>query len=58
MTGLILNDDDGDLALLRDSVAGFAQRHDGPATLRARRASGADLDRTSWAAMAEAGWLV
>lgn len=57
MTGLILNDDDGDLALLRDSVAGFAQRHDGPATLRARRASGEDLDRASWAAMAEAGWL-
>lgn len=57
MNGLMLDDEDGGLALLRDSVAGFAARHDGPAGFRARRAAGVDLDRATWSAMAEAGWL-
>jgi alkylation response protein AidB-like acyl-CoA dehydrogenase len=57
MTGLILDDEDGGLALLHDSVAGFAARHPGPAAFRKRRAAGADLDRDTWAKMAEAGWL-
>jgi len=57
MTGLILDDEDGGLALLRESVASFAARHDGPSTFRNRRSSGADMDRATWTAMAEAGWL-
>ena len=57
MTGLTLEDEDGGLALLRESVAGFAERHGGVAGFRRRRAAGADLDRATWTAMAEAGWL-
>lgn len=57
MTGLILEDEDGGLALLRESVASFAAHHDGPAGFRGRRAAGTDLDRGTWTAMAEAGWL-
>lgn len=50
------DDDDGTLAMLRDSVAAFAERFPGAARLRARRALGQDLDREVWTAMAEAGW--
>lgn len=57
MSGLILEDPDGTLDMLRDSVAGFAARHPGPEVFRARREAGQDLDRNVWAAMAEAGWL-
>ncbi|MFV0472861.1 MAG: acyl-CoA dehydrogenase family protein, partial [Pikeienuella sp.] len=57
MNGLMLDDEDGGLALLRESVAGFALRHDGTAGFRARRVAGTDLDRATWSAMAEAGWL-
>lgn len=57
MNGLILDDPDGTLAMLRDSVSGFAARHEGPAGMRARRDAGKDLDREAWTAMAEAGWL-
>lgn len=57
MTGLILEDEDGGLAMLRESVVSFAAHHDGPATFRGRRAARTDLDRATWEAMAEAGWL-
>ncbi|WP_136637693.1 acyl-CoA dehydrogenase family protein [Pseudooceanicola onchidii] len=57
MSGLMLDDPDGTLEMLRDSVAGFAERFDGPEGFRARRDAGQDLDRTVWSAMAEAGWL-
>lgn len=56
MPQTIFDDPNGTLAMLRDSVAGFAERHPGPATLRAKRAAGEDLAKPVWAAMAEAGW--
>ncbi|MCO6188483.1 acyl-CoA dehydrogenase family protein [Rhizobium sp. L1K21] len=57
MNGLILDDPDGTLEMLRDSVVGFSARHAGPDVFRARRDNGGDLDREVWSAMAEAGWL-
>lgn len=57
MTKIILEDQDGTLSMLRDSVAAFAQRFDGARALRTRREAGKDLDRAIWSAMAEAGWL-
>jgi len=54
---MAFDDEDGMLSILRDSVAGFAERFPGPRTLRTRRATGADIDRAVWSAMAEAGWL-
>lgn len=57
MSGLMLDDPDGTLEMLRDSVAGFAEKFDGPQGFRARREAGQDLDRSVWSAMAEAGWL-
>lgn len=56
MPQIILDDPDGTLAMLRDSVAGLAERHSGAQSLRAKRSSGADSDRALWALMAEAGW--
>jgi alkylation response protein AidB-like acyl-CoA dehydrogenase len=56
MPQTIFDDPDGTLAMLRDSVAGLADRHPGPAALRAKRAAGSDLDASAWSAMAEAGW--
>jgi alkylation response protein AidB-like acyl-CoA dehydrogenase len=53
----MFDDEDGTLAMLRDSVAGFAEAHPGALHLRARRKAGGDLDRALWSAMAEAGWL-
>ncbi|WP_068303574.1 acyl-CoA dehydrogenase family protein [Pararhodobacter sp. CCB-MM2] len=52
-----LDDPDSTLAMLRDSVAALATRADGPATFRRRRAAQGDLDRATWSAMAEAGFL-
>jgi alkylation response protein AidB-like acyl-CoA dehydrogenase len=57
MPEIILEDPDGTFAMLRESVAAFAQRFDGAKALRARRGAGRDLDRDIWSAMAEAGWL-
>ncbi|MCW1931011.1 acyl-CoA dehydrogenase family protein [Pararhodobacter zhoushanensis] len=54
---ILLDDPDSTLSMLRDSVAGLAARADGPATMRRRRAEGADLDAGVWSAMAEAGFL-
>lgn len=57
MPQIILEDPDGTLSMLRDSVAQFAARVDGPRALRMRRATGEGLDRAIWAEMAQAGWL-
>ena len=57
MPQTMFDDEDGTLAMLRDSVAGFALSHPGARHLRARRKAGGDLDRPLWSAMAEAGWL-
>lgn len=54
---ITLDDPDATLAMLRDSLAALAARADGPATFRRRRASGGDLDRDVWQALAEAGFL-
>jgi len=58
MTPQVLFDDpDGTLAMLRDSVDGFAARHSGTKALRERRDRGGDFDQSLWLAMAEAGWI-
>ncbi|WP_293865592.1 acyl-CoA dehydrogenase family protein [uncultured Alsobacter sp.] len=57
MPKTMFDDEDGTLAMLRDSVGGFAEAHPGAKALRARRKAGGDLDRGLWSAMAEAGWL-
>ena len=51
-----LDDPEGTLAMLRDSVATLASRFPGPAPVRAKRAAGGDRDAALWQAMAEAGW--
>ena len=56
MPQMIFDDPDGALAMLRESISGFAERRPGPAALRAKRAAGDDLAKPVWAAMAEAGW--
>jgi alkylation response protein AidB-like acyl-CoA dehydrogenase len=56
MPQAVLDDPEGTLAMLRDSVAAVAQRFPGPASLRAKRAAGIDRDATLWQTMAEAGW--
>jgi alkylation response protein AidB-like acyl-CoA dehydrogenase len=56
MPRAIIDDADGTLALLRQSATQFAARRDGPADLRRKRAQAGDIDRQTWAAMAEAGW--
>jgi alkylation response protein AidB-like acyl-CoA dehydrogenase len=56
MPQAIFDDPEGTLAMLRDSVAALAQRYPGPASVRAKRAAGADRDAVLWQAMAEAGW--
>jgi hypothetical protein len=51
-----LDDSEGTLAMLRDSVATLASRFPGPASVRAKRAAGGDRDAALWQSMAEAGW--
>lgn len=51
------DDQDGTLAMLRDSVQSLAGQFPGPASLRAKRSRHGDSDEKLWAAMAEAGWL-
>ncbi|SMC72458.1 acyl-CoA dehydrogenase family protein [Rhizobium sp. RU36D] len=57
MPQLILEDDDGVIAMLRDSIASFAEGWPGAQRMRAIRASGGDMDIALWRAMAENGWL-
>ncbi len=56
MPQIILDDPDGTLAMLRDSVAGLSERHPGTQSLRKKRSGGADGDLELWKLMAEAGW--
>lgn len=57
MPQTMFDDEDGTLAMLRDSVSGFAEANPGAQSLRARREAEADLDAEIWRGMAEAGWL-
>jgi alkylation response protein AidB-like acyl-CoA dehydrogenase len=57
MPQTMFDDPDGTLAMLRDSVAGFAAQNPGAKILRERRAAKEDLDQSIWRGMAEAGWL-
>src|SRR5579859_7089385 len=56
MPQAIFEDPHGTIAMLRESVVSFAERHPGAATLRAKRAIGGDLAKPVWSAMAAAGW--
>lgn len=57
MPQLILEDEDGVIAMLRDSIASFAAGWPGPQAMRDLRARGGDMDIDLWRAMAENGWL-
>lgn len=57
MPELMLDDPDGTLAMLRDSVSGFAARFPGAKALRDRRGRRGAMDQQIWSAMAEAGWI-
>ena len=56
MPRAMLDNADGTLALLRDSVAQFAEQHGGAKRLRGKRDRGDDLDSVLWIEMARAGW--
>ena len=56
MSRIVIEDEDGLLSMLQDSVKGFAERVPGPASVRRLRAAGGDLDLAIWRGMAEAGW--
>lgn len=56
MPRVTLDDPDGTLSLLRESVAQFSAQHDGGRIFRDKRDHSADLDATVWSAMAQAGW--
>lgn len=56
MPQIIFDDPDGVHVMLRDSVASLAGQYPGSASLRAKRAKGADTDPEIWTAMAQAGW--
>ncbi|MBR0833475.1 acyl-CoA/acyl-ACP dehydrogenase [Bradyrhizobium manausense] len=57
MPELMLDDPDGTLVMLRDSVAGFAERFPGAKAMREKRGRGGATDPLIWSAMAEAGWI-
>ncbi|MCD2172554.1 acyl-CoA dehydrogenase family protein [Rhizobium sp. C4] len=57
MPQMVMDDEDGELAMLRDSVAAFAENRPGPKTVRALRGDHRDMDTAQWTEMAEAGWL-
>ncbi|MGY8677774.1 acyl-CoA dehydrogenase family protein [Bradyrhizobium sp. UFLA05-153] len=57
MPELMLDDPDGTLVMLRDSVTGFAARFPGAKAMRERRGRGGTMDPLIWSAMAEAGWI-
>lgn len=57
MPQLILEDEDGVIAMLRDSIASFAEDWPGPQTTRSLRARSGDMDVGLWRAMAQNGWL-
>lgn len=57
MPQMVLDDDDGVIAMLRESVAAFAEGRPGPQTMRSIRTAESDMDKAQWQEMAEAGWL-
>ncbi|MGV7216346.1 acyl-CoA dehydrogenase family protein [Bradyrhizobium sp. UFLA05-112] len=57
MPELMLDDPDGTLVMLRDSVTGFAARFPGAKAMREKRGRGGTMDPLIWSAMAEAGWI-
>jgi alkylation response protein AidB-like acyl-CoA dehydrogenase len=57
MPQLILEDDDGVIAMLRDSIASFVEGRPGPQATRALRARSGDMDLDLWREMAQNGWL-
>src|SRR5690242_15741433 len=57
MPELTLDDPDGTLVMLRDSVTRFAARFPGAKALREKRGRGGSMDRQIWSAMAETGWI-
>ncbi|WP_439409091.1 acyl-CoA dehydrogenase family protein [Bradyrhizobium sp. DASA03076] len=57
MPKLMLDDPDGTLVMLSDSVTGFAGRFPGAKAMRERRGRGGTMDPLIWSAMAEAGWI-
>lgn len=57
MPQTMFEDPDGTLEMLRDSVAVFAKRNDGPQACRSKTARGDDIDRSIWSSMAAAGWI-
>lgn len=57
MPQLIMDDEDGVLEMLRDSIAQFAEGRPGAQSLRQLRAANADLDHAQWQEMAAAGWV-
>lgn len=56
MLHINLDDPDGTLSMLRDSVAALAARTSGAESVRTKRACGTDVDTGLWKSMAEAGW--
>lgn len=56
MPQLILEDEDGVIGMLRESVAAFAEGRPGPQTIRNLRAASGDIDGGLWLEMAGAGW--
>ncbi len=56
MPRVMLDDPDGTLSMLRESVAQFAIQHSGPRIFRDKRERAGDLDSAVWTAMAQAGW--
>lgn len=56
MLQINLEDPDGTLSMLRDSVATLAARTSGAESVRTKRACGTDVDSSLWKSMAEAGW--
>jgi alkylation response protein AidB-like acyl-CoA dehydrogenase len=56
MPQVALRDDDGGLAMLRDSIAVFGKHNPGPPRLRVQRGR-RRLDRAVWRSIAEAGWI-
>jgi alkylation response protein AidB-like acyl-CoA dehydrogenase len=57
MPQLIMDDEDGVIAMLRESIAAFAESRPGPKTTRSIRAAAGDMDIAQWKEMAEAGWV-
>ncbi|MGB6117043.1 MAG: acyl-CoA dehydrogenase family protein [Mesorhizobium sp.] len=56
MPQIAIDDPDGTLAMLRESVEAFAGQNSGPAAVRSQRKDGGHLDAALWGEIAAAGW--